>query len=416
MAQSKWHPDELRKLSPGQRIWGNNVGYYRHKSGDGGGTWMIRYTVIMPDGSTYRVPPEKLDGCLNRTEALKALELRKSDAARGVWKPLKSPTTTTTFASFAEDEFPEHVKAHLRPSTLESYVADIKLHLVPYFGRTLSLGAITAKQCKAFYKKRLSEVAPATALNELACLRAIFSEALQLELVAANPALGIKQVAPNNARIRRVTNDEVDALFRAAEHPDTHPDGRLLHWLLFWTGMRIGEAASLERVNIDLEHAIIDLPKTKTGRPRAVPILAELHPVLRARFNASAGRYIFPGDEPDTHTKKDTLRKRWAKLVRRAGITNFVPHDYRHHFAKRLIGRGLEPRIVMRVLGWTSWQMLQRYVLASDDEVREAIGKLAIRDPELILVRGNASLGVSMETESAAEIARDIKQHGTKRH
>lgn len=395
MAQSRWHPDELKKLKPGTRVWENGVGHYRHKVGDGG-TWLIRYRATMPDGSRLRVT-ETLESCRNITEARDALAGRKTDAARGVWRPLKAVGDSVTFAHFAEVTFPERARLRedpLRESTLTSYETDIKLHLIPFFGRAISLGGITTARCKEYYRGRAQVVARATANNELACLKSIFTEAIEAGLAVSNPAAPIKTMRANNARVRRLSDSELGALFSAAE--TLWPQARVLLWVLYWTGMRIDEAQSLEWYQVNFEAKLIDLPTTKTGSPRTVPIRRELLPELERWFDQKGTQpFVFPGkpDEDDNPRKVSNtpVRKGWRLMLNRAGVTDVTPHDLRHHFAKRLIDEGLEPRIVMRIMGWHSWQMLQRYVLASDDEVREAVEALTLRDPTVPPPLGNES-------------------------
>lgn len=393
-AQSKWHPDELKKLKPGKRVWENGVGYYRHREGDGG-TWLVRYRATMPDGSRLRVT-ETLESCRNITEARDALAGRKTDAARGVWRPLKAVGDAETFANFAEVTFPKRAATRadpLRASTLKSYKTDIELHLVPFFGKSVTLGGITTARCKEYYRARTQVVARATANNELNCLKSVFAEAIEAGLVASNPAAPVKAVRANNERVRRLTDSELTEMFTAAA--TLWAQGEIFVWLLYWTGMRFEEAQSIEWYQVNFELKLIDLPKTKTGNPRTVPIRRELLPKLERWFDKHGDQpWVFPGkpdaDGETSMVSNTPLRNAWKLMLERAGVTDVTPHDLRHHFAKRLIDEGLEPRIVMRVMGWRSWQMLRRYVLASDDEVREAIEALGLRDPTVPPPLGNA--------------------------
>ncbi len=141
---------------------------------------------------------------------------------------------------------------------------------------------------------------------------------------------------------------------------------------------------------------------TKAGS-REVPLLPELEPELKAWLREGAGEiYVFPGKRkkkvpagaptPEKPISNTPVRKWWAALLAKTGIEDMLPpiadltpHDLRHHFAKVLIDRGVEPRIVMAILGWTSWQMLQRYILPDHEEVREAVSRslaipLKVRD------------------------------------
>lgn len=52
--------------------------------------------------------------------------------------------------------------------------------------------------------------------------------------------------------------------------------------LLLGTGLRLEEAAGLERRQVDFQRGVITLDRTKTSRPRAVPMSAQMSAQLQA--------------------------------------------------------------------------------------------------------------------------------------
>ncbi len=49
-------------------------------------------------------------------------------------------------------------------------------------------------------------------------------------------------------------------------------------------------------------------------------------------------------------------------MLRHAGLpTSFRLHDLRHSTATYLLAGGLDPRIVMQIMGWSQISMLKRY-------------------------------------------------------
>ena len=66
----------------------------------------------------------------------------------------------------------------------------------------------------------------------------------------------------------------------------------------------------------------------------------------------------------------------WGKLLKRARISHFRWHDLRHHFASRLVHRGVPLNTVRGLLGQSSVQMSLRYAHLAPDQRRVAVAEL----------------------------------------
>ncbi len=66
----------------------------------------------------------------------------------------------------------------------------------------------------------------------------------------------------------------------------------------------------------------------------------------------------------------------WKKLLRRAGFSHVLGHDLRHHFASRLVQRGVPLNTGRDLLGHSSVGMSLRYAHLAPDQRREAVAKL----------------------------------------
>ncbi len=111
---------------------------------------------------------------------------------------------------------------------------------------------------------------------------------------------------------------------------------RPLVTFLLLTGARISEAVYLDWRNVDLSRGHVQFVKTKNGEPRGVP----LHPrVVTELANLPYDREGFVFRYPSGRGKWSPysdgggMRTAWANMLKRAGITNFTPHDCRHTWA-----------------------------------------------------------------------------------
>jgi integrase len=153
-------------------------------------------------------------------------------------------------------------------------------------------------------------------------------------------------------RARRVaphvySHDEIAALMTAARcihSPFKAATFETLIGLLAATGMRVGEAISLDSAEVDLDNAVVIVTNTKFGKSRGVPLHASTVAALGAY--AQQRRVRWPSPHVDSffvstvgtrliHTNINAV---FRKLIFDTGIGHDDerrprPHDLRHTFA-----------------------------------------------------------------------------------
>ncbi|HTC52719.1 MAG TPA: site-specific integrase [Steroidobacteraceae bacterium] len=137
------------------------------------------------------------------------------------------------------------------------------------------------------------------------------------------------------------------------------------------TGLRRGEVLKLRWSSVDFNRRLLTVEgrNAKNRQTRHVPLNEEAMNVLRRWREQSGGSAkVF-----DVATRFQTA---WKKLLLRAGITHFRWHDLRHHFASRLVQRGVPLNTVRDLLGHSSVGMSLRYAHLAPDQRREAVAKL----------------------------------------
>lgn len=179
-------------------------------------------------------------------------------------------------------------------------------------------------------------------------------------------------------RVRWLTIEEADRLIEASsEHL------RPLLIFLFYTGARAGEALWLDWRDVDLSRAHVAFPKTKNGEARGVP----LHPRVVAELANLKHRkgevFRRPDGEPYERPKKndDTsagsrIATAFAGACRRAGVTDFHPHDCRHTWATWHYAANRDLGALQRLGGWKSVRMVMRYAHVNVAELSHTINAL----------------------------------------
>jgi integrase len=137
------------------------------------------------------------------------------------------------------------------------------------------------------------------------------------------------------------------------------------------TGLRRGELLKLRWSSIDFDGQLLTVegPTSKTRQTRHVPLNAEAMSVLiRWREQSNGEQWVF-----EITTGPKTA---WTHIRTRAQITGFRWHDLRHHFASRLVQRGVPLNTVRDLLGHSSIAMTLRYAHLAPDQRREAVAKI----------------------------------------
>ncbi len=155
--------------------------------------------------------------------------------------------------------------------------------------------------------------------------------------------------------------------------------------MLCYQGMRTQEALQLDWRNIDWTRRTAFIAKSKTGRPRTVPLHARVYQALRAdwakRDQPKTGPVFLSNRKAgyaDTRGKGgNPIATAHATACKAAGIAAFRVHDWRHHWASWMVMSGCDLTTLMRLGGWSSPRMVQRYVALSVDHMAEAIARLA---------------------------------------
>ena len=285
----------------------------------------------------------------NKREAEIVLGKRKAQIREGKFFDVKR-NEKIKFKDFAKIYLESYSKPNKKSWQRDE--ASIK-HLKRSFGGKY-LFEISSLNIENYKRKRIEEKAmPGTIDKELGCLKHIFVKAKEWGKIKENPAVKVKLLRIDNARLRYLEEEEIKKLVNACSD---HLKPIVIVALL--TGMRRGEVLNLKWRDIDFNQNVIYLLNTKNGERRVVYMNEIVYTTLIGVKRREDSPYVF--------CKKDgkpygNLRKSFATALEKAGIKDFHFHDLRHSFGSQLAMKGYPLQAIQKLMGHKSIRMTQRY-------------------------------------------------------
>jgi len=209
--------------------------------------------------------------------------------------------------------------------------------------------------------------------NELAVLKHMLRRGRRLGYLDVVPDIDMPTVP--TGRTRYLDADELARLLAACgESRNRYLPAIVV--IAIHTGMRKGEILGLTWERVNVSTSTIALYKTKSGKPRGVPINGEVYDALVGIEPVAARRrgYVFKGVRGKEQWGQ--IRTAWENAVERAGIKDFRFHDLRHTAASYLVMRGASPVDVKDILGHSDIKTTMKYAHLSPSHLRAAVGRL----------------------------------------
>lgn len=226
-----------------------------------------------------------------------------------------------------------------------------------------SLSSLKGKDFAKHRNDRLEEVSAATLRLELALISHVFTIASkEWNIPVTNPISLIRKPTANNARTRRLEDDEEDRLLTACQqsmNPLLYP----IVVLAIETAMRLSELLDMEWKDIDIKKRTIVLSDTKNGTARTIPLSLRAIDILSSIPKHIAYRRVFYTWKP----RSDAMNGAWKAAVKKAGLLDFHFHDLRHCATSQLFELGMNVMEVSAITGHKSLQMLKRYTHISNN-------------------------------------------------
>ncbi len=350
---------------------------YRRKTKSGG--WSRWYAVIDA--------VKELDG--KRRQVTRAFDTRAQAYAWLAEQQYAARVGGPTVAAWLRDWLAS--RTDLRASTLATYVGHIDNYLVPLLGGQL-LRSLSSEDVTALHQQLAAAgVSTVTARRIHATLSSALSAAVELGVIAVNPAARIR--LPKSGRYEAVVwTAEQASRFLAATSRDEHA---CLWRMALVLGMRRGELAGLRWEDLDLHTGTVTVTTTRVavgatvveGPPksarsrRMLPLDAHTVGMLRrhqARQIHHARQehlgpvtHVFTGEYGQPLTPA-WISRRFIELTRQIGLPAIRFHDLRHASATLGLAAGESLKEVSARLGHSSIMVTADTYLAPPDSLARA--------------------------------------------
>jgi integrase len=306
----------------------------------------------------------------NKQEANDFLKQRLGEIATdNFYGPIAERVTIAELA----DDFLRDYRINERRS-IDDVEARWKLHLQPFFGHMRACEVSSDLVARYVDSRRQEKASNATVNREMAALKRMFRLGLQCTPPKVNRVPRIPRLAENNIRKGFLEDGQFEKIisycpelwFRAIVEV-----GRTYGW-------RIGELIQLRVRQVDLLAKVIRLDPgtTKNRDGREVSMTQNAYALLSACVS---------GKQPDdfVFTRANGIpvrdfRETWRNACVAAGVPNLLFHDLRRTAARNLRRAGVAEGVIMKIGGWRTRSVFERYAIVSQTDIAEAMRKLEV--------------------------------------
>lgn len=288
------------------------------------------------------------------------------------------------------DYFREWQIAHepeWKPATKKLY-AEVSKDFLTFLGARGDepMSRLEKKDALAYRADAAKRNAPGTVNKRLKGVKAMLAEALQDELIPANPFDGVALLpATATEEDQTYTDEQIQAVLRTAMG-----EWKGMTLLGIYTGQRLGDVRSMTWEQVDLQKKVLRLSTGKVGLRVVIPLAPPL-------FDYLAGLEHRQGPiHPDAAVRSvGTLSNQFVAILEKIGIREksthqskgkgrgfrrenlgLSYHNLRHTATTWLYEAGVPEAVVMALIGHKSKQMSAHYTHVGEDALREAVGKM----------------------------------------
>lgn len=271
--------------------------------------------------------------------------------------------------------------------------------IIPNIGH-IKLSKLCPMDIQKVINKILAENHPVTAKQFKLTIKQIVKQAIIEGFITRDITTNLQKIKSNEPEKKPLSQFEMNCIKKA----DLTEKERLFIDIMYYTGIRRGEALALKLSNIDLKNrvmhitnsldisdntAIIKEPKSKAGY-RDIPIPDKLFSELRSYMGGRKTQLLFTAQNGG-YVTRSSYRRMWESIVKKTKAVadaelsstaisaeraiNFTPHTFRHTYATNLYYSGVDIKSAQYLLGHSTLDMTLKVYTHLDIERAQADSK-----------------------------------------
>lgn len=342
-------------------------------------------------------------------QAKEWLEQKRYEDLYGVKKPTNQLTVDDWFNYWIEN-----IVFDLAPNTIRNYEERYKINIKPVIG-DFDIRFVKPMHCKTVLNKMYDKYAGSTIRQTYIAMGTMFKAALMNDIIDKHPMNGVRYNKPvrSSDDIRFLTVDEQKLFLQVARRSHNY----FVYALILETGLRTGEVIGLTFDAIDWQKRTLTVSKTleyrhgegywRAGPPktqasyRTIPLTDRAYIILRelllerptrkeapelstkleytdrktgAKKTLCMKDLVFVNYRTGMPNKNSSYDTHLYKLCDEIGLNRFCMHALRHTYATRAIEYGVNPKVLMQLLGHASIKTtMDKYVHNTTESLENGV-------------------------------------------
>ena len=298
-------------------------------------------------------------------------------------RAITSPSIATDNILVNNASFARHLRAaNLSSQTVYAYCGAVEqlARFLDERGMPSQVDKITREYVEEFILHLLEHRKPATAHQRYRGLQQFFRWLVEEGEIQESPMTKMRPPKLTEEQVPVLTEEQLKALLGKCSKQSDY-DGRrdtAILRVFIDTGARLGEVTNIrwstsdeEANDLDLDQGIVRV----LGKGRRWRILSlgtkavkaiDRYLRLRARHPWASEPWLWLGRKGKMSTSG--IRQVIWRRSREAGLGQIYPHQLRHTFAHTWLSEGGAESDLMKLVGWNSRTMLQRYAASTATE------------------------------------------------